>query len=214
MIPVNTTCSFRPTSSPRAAPTPPSSRSSPSPQGFIVPRIPPPNCPLHVTHTPDGPQLPRVSDSPLPIDDDRVSRLIQFTLTAGSSCTSCYTAGLECDFTEAGIPCPCCVVLGVPNCDFIDPDFFLHNLADRRDQHFHDECWALCAFVRENCLLPCLFECEYERSCEWFYSVAHGAITRYLYNCKASHEMAVRGYASRRCFQRPQHALAPAHAQY
>jgi hypothetical protein len=83
----------------------------------------------------------------------------------------------------------------VPNCDFTDPDFFLRNLADRRDQHFHDERRALCASVRENRLSPSLFEREYERSCEWFYSAAQGAITRYLYNCKATHEIAVRGYA-------------------
>lgn len=66
---------------PRAAPSPPSTRSSPSPQGFIVPRVPPPNCPLHVTAGPDGPELPRVSDSPLAVDDERVTRLIKFRLT-------------------------------------------------------------------------------------------------------------------------------------
>ncbi|KAJ7360650.1 hypothetical protein DFH08DRAFT_842065 [Mycena albidolilacea] len=181
-------------SSPRAAPTPPSSRSSPSPQGFIVPRVPPPNCPLHVTAGPDGPELPRVSDSPLAVDDERVTRLIKFRLTPGAKCRHCHTMHLECDFSESGLPCPSCAVLGMSDCDFTDADYFLLNIADRRDQRFHDERRSLVAAVRENRLSPSLFDREYERSCAWFYSEAQGAITRFLLNCRATHNLAIRGY--------------------
>lgn len=64
---------------------------------------------------------------------------------------------LECDFSESGLPCPSCAVLGVSDCDFTDADYFLLNIADRRDQRFHDERRSLVAAVRENRLPPSLF---------------------------------------------------------
>ncbi|KAJ7468527.1 hypothetical protein FB451DRAFT_1400904 [Mycena latifolia] len=65
--------------SPWPAPTPPSSSiSSESPQGFVLPSIPPRDCPLVITVDDAGHQrLPAVSNNLLPLDHDRVRKLIR-----------------------------------------------------------------------------------------------------------------------------------------
>jgi hypothetical protein len=72
-------------SSPRPAPAPngPASvrshHSSPPPEGFVVPQIPPPNCPFRVTRDTHGHRrLPLVSENPLPVDHERVMKLIKY----------------------------------------------------------------------------------------------------------------------------------------
>lgn len=64
---------------PRSAPPPPSATSrSTTPEGFVLPQIPPSHDPLIVTHDAYGHrQLPHVSDSPLSVDDIRVMKLIE-----------------------------------------------------------------------------------------------------------------------------------------
>jgi hypothetical protein len=60
-------------------------------------------------------------------------------------------------FTEAGIPCPPCSVLGIPNCDWTDPFWFMENLQRCRDLYLLDEREELVKSVKENRLAPSLF---------------------------------------------------------
>jgi hypothetical protein len=62
------------------APPPPSTCSARlTPEGFVLPPIPPTNKPLFVTHDAHGHrQLPTVSDTPLPVDDTRVRHLVEY----------------------------------------------------------------------------------------------------------------------------------------
>ncbi|KAJ7934267.1 hypothetical protein B0H13DRAFT_1855439 [Mycena leptocephala] len=205
-------------SSPRLAPAPngPASvrshHSSPPPEGFVVPQIPPPNCPFRVTRDTHGHRrLPLVSENPLPVDHEHVMKLIKYRVDVVAKCANCAELAVDCDFSEAGIPCPPCAILGIPDCNYADPYFFVANLAHRRDMYLHDERTVLCAAVRDNYLAPSQFgtspclpvfphsadlllEREYERASAWFYSAAQGAITRFLVNCHATGGLALRGY--------------------
>ncbi|KAF7372229.1 hypothetical protein MVEN_00082400 [Mycena venus] len=190
-------------SSPRAPPPVPSGavssnnsqHSSPPPEGFVVPPIPPVDCPFRVIVNECGhPCLPRVSDHPLPVDHDRVKKLIRSPLTVTPKCSNCTELAIECVFKEAGIPCPPCAILGVPDCEHADPHAFVAGLAHQRDVYLHHERSILCATVRDNHLAPSLFEREYERACAWFYAAARGAITRFCVNMHATGGVALCGY--------------------
>ncbi|KAF7376933.1 hypothetical protein MSAN_00111100 [Mycena sanguinolenta] len=159
--------------SPRPAPPAPSP--SDDIQGFVVPVIPPPDCPLHMVATPDGLHLPRVSANAHPPTHRRVQRLITFRVNPGG---------------QAGIPCPPCAVLGIPDCRFADPDDFLYHLKRRRDAVFRDERTALVNAVHDNHLPASLFAWEYGRATAHFYSAAQGAIDRFIINYNATHPFA------------------------
>ncbi|KAF7350739.1 hypothetical protein MSAN_01635000 [Mycena sanguinolenta] len=163
--------------SPRPAPPAPSP--SDDIQGFVVPVIPPPDCPLHMVATPDGLHLPRVSANAHPPTHRRVQRLITFRVNPGG---------------QAGIPCPPCAVLGIPDCRFADPDNFLYHLKRRRDAVFRDERTALVNAVHDNHLPASLFAWEYGRATAHFYSAAQGAIDRFIINYNATHRLSLRGY--------------------
>ncbi|KAJ7307923.1 hypothetical protein DFH08DRAFT_491445 [Mycena albidolilacea] len=181
---------------PRPAPPPPSARSARStPEGFVLPRIPPTNDPLFVTHDAHGHRvLPRVSDTPLHVDDTRVRRLVEFNPAPVPKCASCAEMGVTCTFSEAGIPCPPCAVLGIPDCDWTDPFWLIENIQRCRDLYLLDERDGLVNSVKDNRLAPSLFEREFERIQTWFYAGAQGAITRFSLNSRATHDVAVRGY--------------------
>ncbi|KAJ7811515.1 hypothetical protein B0H13DRAFT_1881159 [Mycena leptocephala] len=190
-------------SAPRPAPVPPtrsnassnSGSTRSSPDGFVVPCIPPLDCPLRVILDPQGrPQLPHVSDHPLPVDHERVLRLMKSRTDVNAKCAHCAEAAIECDWSEAGVPCAPCAVLGIPDCDFADPYFLVQNLAHQRNLYLHSERAILCAAVRDNHLSPSQFDREYERASSWFYSAAQGAITRFLVNSYATCGLALRGY--------------------
>ncbi|KAJ7800052.1 hypothetical protein B0H14DRAFT_2901302 [Mycena olivaceomarginata] len=186
---------------PRPAPLPPSSSSSRSarstPEGFVLPVIPPSDDPLVVTQDARGrPQLPRVSDSPLHVDDGRVLKLAKYHPMIVPKCASCAKMGVNCSFSEAGIPCPPCTVLGIPDCDWSDPFWLMENLQRCRDIYLLDEQDTLVKSVQDNRLAPSLFEREFERVQAWFYSGAQGAISRFLINSHATHGLALRGYRS------------------
>ncbi|KAJ7222178.1 hypothetical protein GGX14DRAFT_558275 [Mycena pura] len=187
-------------SSPRSAPAPlgssaGSSHSSPPLECFVMPPIPPPNCPLRVTRDILGrPQLPHVSDHPLPADHERSRKLTKSRIDVLAKCASCAERAVECEFSECGIPCPPCAVLGIPDCDYTDPYFFVANLAYRRDLYLHDERAILCAAVHDNFLAPAQFDREYERAAAWFYSAAQGAISRFMINSNATAGLVLRGY--------------------
>ncbi|KAJ7436544.1 hypothetical protein FB451DRAFT_1417403 [Mycena latifolia] len=182
--------------SPRPAPTPPSSSiSSESPQGFVLPSIPPRDCPLVITVDDAGHQrLPAVSNNPLPLDHDRIRKLIRHRADVSAKCANCAEMAIDCQFYEVGVPCPPCAVLGIPDCQFADPYYFMFNLADRRDAYLVRERDVLCAAVCDNHLAPSRFECEYEHASAWFYSAAQGAIGRFLINSHATAELASHGY--------------------
>ncbi|KAJ6540940.1 hypothetical protein B0H10DRAFT_2245124 [Mycena sp. CBHHK59/15] len=145
-------------SSPRPAPLPTSmsSRSSPSPQGFIVPQIPPRDCPLSITIDDAGHRrLPLVSSNPLPPDHERVRKLIRHRLDITAKCANCAELAIDSEFFEAGVPCPPCAVLGIPDCQFADPYDFMMNLRNRRDAHFlHEPRSSVLLFATTNLPLP------------------------------------------------------------
>ncbi|KAJ7144756.1 hypothetical protein C8R43DRAFT_1130475 [Mycena crocata] len=183
---------------PRPAPPPPSvaSHSTRStPEGFVLPLIPPAVDPLVVNYDSRGHrQLPRVSDSPLPVDDTRVLRLIEQLPQVSPKCTNCAEMSVECSFTEAGQPCPSCFILGVPDCEWACPFSFMETMRRCRDSHLLAERDALVKAVKDNHLPPSLFEREFERSESWFYQGVQGAIARFLVNSRATRDVAVRGY--------------------
>ncbi|KAJ7306271.1 hypothetical protein DFH08DRAFT_944856 [Mycena albidolilacea] len=185
---------------PRPAPAPPvsslgSSNSSPSPEGFIVPHIPPPNDPVRVIRDARGHwQLPHLSEMPLHVDHRRVNRLMKYRIHVNAKCSSCAELGVDCEFGETGLPCPPCNVLGVPYCTFADPDFFMENVGHTRNTFLYEECSALCTAVHNNQLPPSSFDREYTKAQSWFYSTAQGAITRFTLNHRATDGLALRGY--------------------
>ncbi|KAF7358326.1 hypothetical protein MVEN_00882100 [Mycena venus] len=183
---------------PAPPPPPPSLRSARStPEGFALPQVPPPNDPLFVSHDARGHrQLPRVSDAPLHVDDIRVTRLIEHNPAPLPKCANCAEMGVDCAFTEAGIPCPPCSVLGIPDCDWADPFWFIENLQRCRDLYLLDERDGLVKSVKDNRLAPSLFDREFDRAQSWFYSGAQGAISRFLINSRATRDIAVRGFHS------------------
>ncbi|KAJ7309350.1 hypothetical protein DFH08DRAFT_823522 [Mycena albidolilacea] len=185
---------------PRQAPLPPTpaSRSARStPEGFVLPVVPPVNDPLVVTRDAHGHRrLPNVSDSPLSVDDGRVLKLVQHHPMVIPKCANCAEMAVECTFTEAGIPCPPCSVLGIPDCDWADPFWFIENLQRCRDLYLLDERNELVKSVKDNRLAPSLFEREFERVQSWFYSGAQGAMSRFLINSHATRNIAVQGYQS------------------
>ncbi|KAJ7176297.1 hypothetical protein C8R43DRAFT_1197922 [Mycena crocata] len=155
---------------PRPAPPPPSvaSQSSRStPEGFVLPVIPPINDPLVVTYDTGGHRvLPHVSDTPLAVDDGRVTRLVEHHPMITPKCANCAELCVPCQFSEAGVPCPPCSVLGIPDCDWANPFWFIENLQRCRDLYLLDERTSL------------------------------GAISRFLINTRATRDVAVRGYQS------------------
>ncbi|KAJ7848046.1 hypothetical protein B0H14DRAFT_2583269 [Mycena olivaceomarginata] len=185
---------------PHQAPLPPTlaSRSARStPEGFVLPVVPPANDPLVVTRDAHGHRrLPHVSDSLLSVDDGRVLKLVQHHPMVVPKCANCAEMVVECNFTEAGIPCPPCSVLGIPDCDWADPYWFMENLQRCRDLYLLDERHELVKSVKDNRLAPSLFEHEFERVQSWFYSGAQGAMSRFLINSHATRNIAVRGYQS------------------
>ncbi|KAJ7165431.1 hypothetical protein C8R43DRAFT_1122154 [Mycena crocata] len=185
---------------PRPAPPPPSvaSQSSRStPEGFVLPVIPPINDPLVVTYDTGGHRvLPHVSDTPLAVDDGRVTRLVEHHPMITPKCANCAELCVPCQFSEAGVPCPPCSVLGIPDCDWANPFWFIENLQRCRDLYLLDERTSLVKSVKDNRLPPSLFEREFERAQNWFYSGAQGAISRFLINTRATRDVAVRGYQS------------------
>ncbi|KAJ7816101.1 hypothetical protein B0H13DRAFT_435624 [Mycena leptocephala] len=175
--------------------SPKSSSSGSSIEGFVLPLIPPPNDPLRIILDPHGHrQLPRVSDNALPVDHERVTSLSKYRIDVTAKCASCAELAIECEFSESGIPCAPCAVLAVPDCDFSDPYFLVANLAHRRDLYLHEERASLYAAAQNNQISPAQFEREYERSMNWFYAAAQGAITRFLINSRATASLALRGY--------------------
>ncbi|KAJ7479653.1 hypothetical protein FB451DRAFT_1171753 [Mycena latifolia] len=238
-------------SSPRPAPVPfgpasiGSSHSSPPPEGFVMPQIPPPNFPkkdfwpgafarraeVSMSRSTGGLNFDSGRNEPISRvhvslpgphsayqsmflcppsflgtrEKKRSVSLISRTAVIKyrdvvAKCANCAELAIDCDFSEAGIPCPPCAVLGIPDCNYADPYFFVSNLANRRDAYLHDERAVLCAAVRDNHLAAsqfgmslCLLR-EYERASTWFYSAAQGAITRFLVNCHATGGLAFRGY--------------------
>ncbi|KAF7324413.1 hypothetical protein MVEN_02643800 [Mycena venus] len=184
--------------SPRPAPLPPRFGSTPSSdssiEGFVVPTIPPRHDPLYLVPGPGGHELPRVSSNPLAVDHERVRRLMKYHIDVVPKCANCAEMGIACEFTESGIPCPPCALLAVPDCEYVDPEFFLVNLARHRDFFLCAERDALCSAVRDNQLAPSVFDREYERANFWFYCGAQGAIDRFKVNCEATGNLALRGY--------------------
>ncbi|KAJ7333496.1 hypothetical protein DFH08DRAFT_966314 [Mycena albidolilacea] len=183
---------------PRPAPSTPSSRSARStPEGLVIPPIPPTNDPLVVTLDTHGHRVfLRVSDAPLQVDSSHVRRLVQFNAAPVPKCANCAELAIDCSFVEAGIPCPPCAILGIPDCDWTNPYWFAQNLRHCRDAYIRHERDSLVTAVREDHLAPSLFEREFERVQVWFYASAQGAITRFLLNARATRDLAVRGYGA------------------
>ncbi|KAJ7664840.1 hypothetical protein B0H17DRAFT_1143519 [Mycena rosella] len=176
-------------------PPPPSASSRSTPEGFILPTIPPIPDPLVVIRDSRGHRvLPDVSLMPLPVTDGRVTKLVESHPMVVPKCANCAEMGVDCTFSEAGIPCPPCAVLGIPNCDWTDPFWLMENLRRCRDLYLRDERDELVQSVKDNRLPASLFDREFERAERWFYSGAQGAITRFLLNSYATRDLALHGY--------------------
>ncbi|KAJ7131909.1 hypothetical protein C8R46DRAFT_581297 [Mycena filopes] len=182
--------------SPRPAPSPPSSSGSESTlEGFVYPRIPPPDCPLKITLDPSGhPVLPCVSEHGLPPNNSRCIKLTKTRSEVYPKCANCAELAIPCDFSESGVPCSPCMVLGIPDCVYADPWCFMATLSRERDIYLADERQGLFNAVKDNRLSPSVFEREYQRGLSWWYSIAQGAIDRFLINCSATNGLAFRGY--------------------
>ncbi|KAJ7609275.1 hypothetical protein FB45DRAFT_1066997 [Roridomyces roridus] len=181
----------------RRPPSPPSSRSnSPTsfPPGFVFPPNPPLNCPFRecVGFAEDG--MPTVSDSPVRSDDPLVEQVMMFRADPSSPCAHCRKHGNRCEFVESGSPCPTCLALGVPDCRFADPDYFLLNLVEYRNRHLHDKCDELVGQVNNGTLDASLFDQAYHRIEEEFYRVAQGAIVRFGITHGATNDLTRRGF--------------------
>ncbi|KAJ7838080.1 hypothetical protein B0H14DRAFT_3459692 [Mycena olivaceomarginata] len=149
---------------PRPAPAPPvsslgSTNSSPSPEGFIVPHIPPPTI-LSASFAMPGPLA-----APPPFGDRRFMSTIAALMRSAAAVPSLASTA---NSARPGLPCPPCNVLGVPDCTFADPDFFMENVGHARDAFLYEERSALCAAVHNN-QLPS-FNREYTKAQSWFYS--------------------------------------------
>ncbi|KAJ7215469.1 hypothetical protein GGX14DRAFT_562681 [Mycena pura] len=194
----NSAHSHSPLIAPRPAPRPPvdADDSDLSFDSFLIPRISPPEDPLKRLDAREHWGLPHLSDTPLDVTDPHVVRMVEDRNDPLAKCSPCAQFGTECQYSEAGIPCPPCVVLGVPDCEFADPDFFLQNLRHARDAYLHGERVALSKAVQNNQLASSRFAREYGRAEAWFYSCAQGAINRFRINKRATQDVALRGYAS------------------
>ncbi|KAJ7665579.1 hypothetical protein B0H17DRAFT_1143357 [Mycena rosella] len=153
---------------PRPAPTPPpSSISSGSLQGFVIPSIPPPNCPLSITIEKAGHRrLPVISNNPLPLDHERVRKLIR------------HRADIS---AKRAFPAPRALSSASPIAH--SPILMLIRERD-----------VLCAAICDNHLAPSQFEREYKHTSAWFYSATQGAISCFLINSHSTAELASRGY--------------------
>ncbi|KAJ6521381.1 hypothetical protein DFH09DRAFT_1097828 [Mycena vulgaris] len=188
-----------------------SARSNSPSLGIVIPSIPPPSCLLSITVDEAGHRrLPAISNNPLPLNHKLVWKLIRHRADISAKCVNCAKMAIDCEFYEAGVPCPPCAVLSIPDCTFADPYDFMFNLANRRDAHLIRERDVLWAAVRDNHLAPSQFstffpplipysanlfpEREYEHASAWFYSAAQGAISRFLLNSHASAKLVFHGY--------------------
>ncbi|KAJ7429208.1 hypothetical protein B0H11DRAFT_1945619 [Mycena galericulata] len=124
-----------------------------------------------------------ISDTPLDVLDSRVTRLVQ-----------AHPMGIPCSYYEAGVPCPPCTILGIPECDWADPFWVLEHLRCSRDSYFCTERDALVKSVKENRLPVSLFDHEFGIRMSWFYTSAQGAINRFLLNSQATRDIGLRGY--------------------
>ncbi|KAK7043301.1 hypothetical protein R3P38DRAFT_2883486 [Favolaschia claudopus] len=196
---------YTPYDSPRAAPRPlpnvpvsavpasASSDSTRSSQRAMNPPVPARIDPLRVNIDENGHrQLPFVSHNPLHIEHDRVMRLIKYRPVA-AQCSNCSEAGTMCDHKEWGIPCSSCAASGCPDCDYNNPYGFVAILHHYRDGYLHAKHNALRTAVESGQLTPSGFDREYENSVAGFYAAAQGAITRFMLNHRATHDLMVRG---------------------
>ncbi|KAJ7448070.1 hypothetical protein B0H11DRAFT_2081777 [Mycena galericulata] len=171
-----------------------SSRSTP--EGFVIPIVPSSDDdPLVVSYDATGHRvLPSVSDAPLDVLDSRVTRLVQAHPMVIPKCANCAEQGISCSYYEAGVPCPPCTILGIPECDWADPFWVLEHLCRSRDSYFCTERDALVKSVKENRLPVSLFNHEFGIRMSWFYASAQGAINRYMLNSRATRDIGLRGY--------------------
>ncbi|KAJ7654209.1 hypothetical protein B0H17DRAFT_1146880 [Mycena rosella] len=185
---------------PRPALLPPSPLSGSSgspPRGFTFARIPPLNDLLVVLTGVDGqPQLPRVSNSPLHVDNIRVLKIVEQCPMIVPQCTNCAEMAQCCTFIEAGRACATCITLGVPDCSRADSYAFVDFLRIQRDTHLRLEAQNLAVLVKDNHLAPSLFARKFERVEKWFYSGAQGAITQFQINSSATHNLAIDAFCS------------------
>ncbi|KAF8169899.1 hypothetical protein K438DRAFT_1983029 [Mycena galopus ATCC 62051] len=123
---------------------------------------------------------------------------------------------VECTFSKAGIPCPLCSIMGIPDYKWNDLFFFTENLRRQHDLYLLDEHNSLVCSMQDNHLAPALFKCEFEHMQNWFYASTQGRITRFLVhsfsvfivspsslansswlawaNSRATHNITVQGY--------------------
>ncbi|KAJ7494313.1 hypothetical protein B0H11DRAFT_2227735 [Mycena galericulata] len=161
----------------------------------LIPPWPPLHHPLVVLYDATGHRvLPSVSATPLDVLDSRVTRLVQTHPMVIPKCANCAEQGISCSYYEAGVPCPPCTILGIPECDWADPFWVLEHLCRSCDSYFCTERDALVKSVKENRLPVSLFEHKFGTRMAWFYASAQGAINRFVLNSRATRDIGMRGY--------------------
>ncbi|KAJ7366429.1 hypothetical protein DFH08DRAFT_797412 [Mycena albidolilacea] len=118
------------------------------------------------------------------------------TITVNVKYSSCAKLSVNCKFSETDLPCPLCNILGVPDCTFTDPNFFIENVSHAHNAFLYKECSALCAAVHNNQLPPSSSDHEYTKAQSWFYSTVQGAITCFMLNHYATNGLALHGYCA------------------
>ncbi|KAJ7025499.1 hypothetical protein C8F04DRAFT_1191392 [Mycena alexandri] len=197
---VDSSSIYTPFTAPRPAPRPqgprhPGTYPSPPPETLFLPTIPPADCPLHLSEDDHGNiLLPRVSHRSVGADHDHAIQLCRTQLEGNPKCSNCMEMEIDCQFWEAGIPCPSCAILGIPDCSNASPQRFIDTLVYCRDQHFYKERQILSALVRDDMMTPAKFEREYAETAKSYYAVIQGALSRFAINSAATAGLAQQGY--------------------
>ncbi|KAJ6447863.1 hypothetical protein C8R45DRAFT_948310 [Mycena sanguinolenta] len=169
--------------------------SSPLSVGFALPPVPPTDCPLHLETDVNGQrQFPCASKNPLPVDHDFVIKLIRYRKNPFTRCTNCAQNGFDCEFSESGVPCPPCAVLGIPDCLHADPEEFLANISERCNGYLLRRRDHIKGLVNDNYVAPSQFQYYFDDACSFIYSAAQGAIDRFAINARATSGLILRGY--------------------
>ncbi|KAJ7782931.1 hypothetical protein B0H16DRAFT_1709762 [Mycena metata] len=185
----------RPVPRPCDASRPQDTYPSPLPEFLVLPSIPPPDCRIYLSADDHGNTiLPRVLIGSIGADHDIAIRLCRTQVEGEQRCANCVEMDISCQFWEAGIPCPSCAILGIPDCANASPSRFINVLVRARDQHMLREHDMLATLVRDGHMTPTKFEREYAETEHHYYSVVQGALSCFAINSSATKSLVFQRY--------------------
>ncbi|KAJ7725160.1 hypothetical protein B0H16DRAFT_1471945 [Mycena metata] len=185
----------RPAPRPYDAPCPQGVYPSPPPDFLVLPIIPPTDCRIFLSADDHSNTiLPRVSIGSIGADHDMAIELCRTQVEGEQRCANCAEMDISCQFWEAGIPCPTCTILGIPDCANASAARFIDVLVRARDRYMLHERDILSALVRDGLMTPTKFEREYADTEHNYYAVVQGALSRFSINSSATKNLAFQGY--------------------